>query len=222
MYSSYGAKGIEVCEEWRDRENFRKWCKDNGWSKDLRLNRIDSTKDYSPENCCLGRKNAKTGKHLSKKQREQNRIARLRRKENAGIQGYINDDEMYARYHSMHERCENVNREHYKNYGGRGIRVCEEWSGEDGFINFKKWTIESGYEKGLTLDRIDNDKGYSPENCRWLTVHEQNENKRNRIKVTINGENKLLSDVARDNGMSYSKLYSRLVNGMEIMEALSS
>lgn len=55
-FKSYGAKGIKVCEEWHDRDNFRKWCNENGYTKGLRLNRIDSTKDYCPENCVLGNK----------------------------------------------------------------------------------------------------------------------------------------------------------------------
>lgn len=58
-FKSYGAKGIKVCEEWHDRDNFRKWCNENGYTKGLRLNRIDSTKDYCPENCVLGNKNCK-------------------------------------------------------------------------------------------------------------------------------------------------------------------
>lgn len=70
---------------------------------------------------------------------------------------------------NMKQRCYNPNRERYKNYGARGITVCDEWLL---FENFKCWAINSGYSDNLTLDRIDPDKNYSPENCRWVSYSE--------------------------------------------------
>ncbi len=71
---------------------------------------------------------------------------------------------------AMIQRCEDVNYKGYKNYGGRGITVCEEW--HDVKI-FKKWALQNGYKNNLTIDRIDNNKGYYPKNCQWITQHEQ-------------------------------------------------
>lgn len=75
----------------------------------------------------------------------------------------------------MRDRCSNPNSPRYKRYGGRGICLCEEWNND--FLAFYNWAIMNGYEKGLTIDRIDYDGNYCPENCRWITNSEQQYNK---------------------------------------------
>lgn len=82
---------------------------------------------------------------------------------------------IYRVWCSMRQRCGNPKNQEFKRYGGRGIHVCEEWASD--FEAFRKWSEENGYAIGLTIDRIDNDKGYSPENCRWTTMKVQNNNK---------------------------------------------
>lgn len=79
---------------------------------------------------------------------------------------------LYGVYYNMRDRCYNSRCVCYKNYGARGIRVCDEWMAEDGVYKFIEWAYDNGYHSGLSIDRIDNDGPYSPDNCQWLTVGE--------------------------------------------------
>lgn len=107
-----------------------------------------------------------------------------RHKLGKGTTHNMSKEKIYHIYQNMKARCYNPNHTSYKNYGGRGITMCKEWL--DDFMNFYNWSIENGYkeefyESGhskLSIDRIDNDKGYSPENCRWVYIKIQNYNKR--------------------------------------------
>jgi hypothetical protein len=83
---------------------------------------------------------------------------------------------VYAAWAHMKDRCYNWKSSKYKYYGARGINVCDQWLAD--FETFLAWSIENGWRKGLTIDRIDNDKGYEPSNCRWVTISENNQNTR--------------------------------------------
>lgn len=91
-------------------------------------------------------------------------------------------------YSRMKDRCYNPKNIRYHCYGGRGITICEEWLAPYyGYKNFKKWALSHGYRDDLSIDRIDVNKGYSPENCRWVTTKVQNNNKTNNRLVSYNG-----------------------------------
>lgn len=92
---------------------------------------------------------------------------------------------IYAIWCGIKSRCTNKNRKNYKNYGGRGITICEEWIND--FINFYNWSMANGYRDDLTIDRIDVNGNYEPSNCRWVTMEIQAINKRIKNKYGING-----------------------------------
>ena len=91
----------------------------------------------------------------------------------------LSSNKLYTVFKDMHKRCEYEKDYKYPNYGGRGIKVCEEWADTvEGLKAFVEWANNNGYKEGLQLDRFDNDKGYSPENCRWITLSQNNFNRR--------------------------------------------
>jgi hypothetical protein len=111
----------------------------------------------------------------------------------------------------MKTRCNNPKRKDYPAYGGRGIKVCEEWSNSvDAFV---EWSLGNGYSDELTIDRINNDKDYSPENCRWVTKKVQQRNQSKNVFVTINNEKKTCSEWAEIAGISRSTFHDRLKAG---------
>ena len=134
----------------------------------------------------------------------------------------IKDNEIKARLSrilsSMITRCYNPKHKFYKNYGGKGITICDEWTCEKGLDNFYDWAISNGYyyEKEkcgyskLSIDRIDNDKGYSPDNCRWATRYEQNNNRKNSIIVEYNGEKDTLKNFCKKLGLDYHAVFLRI------------
>lgn len=93
---------------------------------------------------------------------------------------------LYNIYHHMINRCYNKNLLNFRNWGGRGITVCNEW--KDNFMTFYEWAINNGYKDTLTIDRIDNNKGYDPTNCRWVTNKTQSNNRRTNILLTYAGK----------------------------------
>ena len=114
-------------------------------------------------------------------------------------------------YYGILCRCGNPDHIEFHRYGGRGITVCDEW--RDNFEAFYEWAIVNGYDDNLTIDRIDNDKGYSPDNCRWATRLEQQSNLSITIKVEINGTVKTLRQWSRETGIYFNTLYKRYKNG---------
>lgn len=98
-------------------------------------------------------------------------------KENRQIKHGLRHHKLYGVWRSMKERCTLKTHKAWRDYGGRGIKVCDEWLND--FQCFYDWATKNGYKEGLTIDRIDNDSGYYPRNCRWVTMAVQNKNRRN-------------------------------------------
>lgn len=124
---------------------------------------------------------------------------------------------------SMIKRCERTTNYNYANYGGRGISVCAEWHD---FIKFKEWAVKVGYNPNATrgectLDRIDVNGNYCPENCRWVNAMTQSNNRRCNHYETINGETHTISEWARLYNINRSTLQYRLNNGNQLLEALT-
>lgn len=103
---------------------------------------------------------------------------------------------IYSTWNNIKSRCSDVNNEKYSDYGGRGIFVCKEWLAD--FMSFYKWAINNGWEKGLSIERKDNNKGYSPENCIWADDVIQSRNKRNNVNIEAFGEVKCAADWSKD------------------------
>lgn len=127
---------------------------------------------------------------------------------------------LYSVWHDMKARCANPNRDFYEIYGARGIKVCSEWS--DDFEAFYAWAVENGWKPGLTVDRIDNERGYEPGNCRIVTQREQIRNRRMTVCVEFNGESKPLAQWADELDIPYATLYYRLYRaGWSVEKALT-
>lgn len=130
---------------------------------------------------------------------------------------------LYAVWNSMRQRCNNPNHHAYSNYGGRGIKICPEW--ED-FASFRDWAYKNGYDDNaprgaLTLDRINVDGNYSPDNCRWISMTDQCTNRRDSVSITYNGETRTLIDWSKITGIKYCTLWKRYIQGLDPSKILS-
>jgi hypothetical protein len=118
----------------------------------------------------------------------------------------------------MIKRCLNPKAEDYKNYGGRGIKVCERWNKFDNF-----WEdMKSDYSDNLTIDRIDNNGNYEPSNCKWSTMKEQNNNRRDNIIIKYQGKKNTISEWATIKNTTYTTLFLRLRRGWTIERTLTT
>ena len=127
---------------------------------------------------------------------------------------------LYTIWSSMKGRCNNPNNDAYPNYGGRGIKVCDEWN--DSYESFKNWADSSGYTEELTIDRIDNDGNYCPENCKWSTYSEQANNRRSSNVIYIGLSKGTLSQWLSVYGMPRGVFYSRINAGWSVESAITT
>jgi hypothetical protein len=195
-YHSFGAKGIKICDEWlNDSKAFYAWCRENGWVPGKKVTRKDKTKDFCPDNCVVVDKQSKKYKKLKQTDLAQTFL---------GIN--LQDHPIASKYAGMKSRCYNPKDPRYKTYGARGITVCNDWLGKYGLLKFFIWSMENGWENGLTIDRIDNDRGYSPDNCRWTTMEVQLKNRRQVKLYYYDGDYRTIPEISRRTGVSEYRL----------------
>lgn len=125
---------------------------------------------------------------------------------------------LYGIWRGIKERCNTPSCSTYKNYGGRGIKVCDEWLD---YLSFKNWALENGYKENLTIDRIDVNGDYEPSNCRWVDYFVQANNTRWNHFLTYNNETLTITQWSRKQKISVSTIYRRLNKGLDICEVLA-
>ena len=139
------------------------------------------------------------------------------RAETASRQGLLNathggcNTRLYRIWCGMKQRTSYKKSKAYKNYGDRGVSVCSEWASE--YATFEKWALANGYTNRLTIDRIDNNGNYTPDNCKWSTYKQQENNRRNNRKITVAGETHTVSEWSEISEISGATLCYRLNNG---------
>lgn len=133
---------------------------------------------------------------------------------------------LYNVFNSLKQRCLNPNNKEYKNYGGRGIKICKEWlDKENGFMNFYNWAMENGYNENAkfqqcTIDRIDVNGNYEPNNCRWITNKEQALNRTTNKILIYKGKSKTMVEWSKELGINYKTFQKYIQKGKNIEEIL--
>ena len=121
------------------------------------------------------------------------------------------NQKIYKVWSGIKQRCFNPNSNRYKNYGGRGISICDEW--KNSFETFCKWALENGYKEGLSIDRIDHEKNYEPSNCRWTDEITQQNNRTNNTLYEYEGETHTLTEWSRIKGIKPKTFCTRWIRG---------
>lgn len=131
---------------------------------------------------------------------------------------------------AMKNRCYYTEDTAYKYYGGRGIRICDEWLNSEkfdgrstkGWVTFQKWALEHGYCDGLTIDRINSNGDYEPSNCRWITMKAQSNNRRSNRLITYKGKTQTLQQWSEEYGFNYDTIIHRLHLGWSVERAIET
>lgn len=131
----------------------------------------------------------------------------------------MSNTRLYNIWRHMKSRCANPNNKRHKFYFDKGITVCEEWKND--FMNFYKWAMKNGYKENLTIDRINNDGNYEPNNCRWATIKEQNNNQSNNIKIKYGNKIYTLNELSKKYNIKKNTLYLRIKRNWSIERALN-
>lgn len=120
----------------------------------------------------------------------------------------LSNTRLYRIWNAMKCRCNLPTNNNYKNYGGRGIKICKEWN--DNFLSFYDWAMANGYSENLTIERLNNDGNYEPDNCRWATKKEQANNRRYCVMITYNGKTQNLTQWCKELNLDYKFIHNRI------------
>ena len=127
---------------------------------------------------------------------------------------------LYRKYHHMKDRCYNPKDKRYARYGGRGIKIYDEWL--NNYSLFEKWALDNGYKEGLTIDRIDNDGNYEPSNCRFVSFAENSKKKSTTRYFTYNGRTLSLADWCKELGFNYHTILCRIRAGWSFEKSITT
>lgn len=172
------------------------------------LGRLENTKNGKTKWLCLcecGKKTSVIGCQLTSGKTQSCGCKKF--ESHNKVHGMTKTD-IHNKWLQIKQRCYDKNCKTYKMYGAKGIKMCDEWRID--FVSFMNWSYKNGYREGLSIDRIDNSKGYSPENCRWVEWIEQANNRTSNIRFTYNGETKNLKQWCIFFDKNYSLVYERI------------
>ena len=162
------------------------------------------------------------------KERQREYMQEYRRKNKEKIRAYMREYHQNNKYdhrlkgiwRAMINRCTDPRNISYKYYGGKGVSVCDEWV--DDYEKFERWAFGNGYKSDLTIDRIDSNKGYCPDNCRWATKKQQQNNTSYNRKITFSGTTHSMKEWSELTGIGYYALYNRMRRGWSVERALTT
>ncbi len=245
VYAEYGGRGIRVCDQWTGTNGLEAFITDVGLphTADVTLDRVDVNGDYAPGNCRLvtqkeQMRNTRKTHMLTVNGKTQSIAAwaeemdidvqlivtRLRRGWSAaravgtGVQQRNVHTRTLDSWRAMVSRCTNPRNSSYANYGGRGVKVCSQWLGANGFNQF---LADMGQRpKGMTLDRIDVNGDYCPANCRWATAVTQANNRQNTTVITFRDVVHGRGEWARLTGLTMNQLRGRQKAGYPVARVL--
>jgi len=180
---------------------------------------IEDTKKYSwlCECDCGNRKIVDTHRLINGQSRSCGCLARLKNSKRMTTHG-MSTSRIYCIWRGIRDRCRNKNVRMYKNYGGRGIGFCDKWLNFGGFME----DMKNGYKDNLTIDRIDNSRGYYKENCRWVDMKTQNRNRRNNKIINFNGIKKCSAEWSEITGINRATIEGRLKRGWDEERSLTT
>ena len=121
----------------------------------------------------------------------------------------LRNTKLYKTWANIKSRCYNPNKDTFSYYGGKSVTMCDEW--KENFLNFYNWSMEHGYQEGLTIDRINPKGDYEPSNCRWVTMKEQQNNKLNNHYIMYEGQKHTLMEWSEILDINYKALHKRIM-----------